>query len=252
MAIFAHFVATYIVYLQPLEFCNLCPLKNASASRSQNPTFATYLQPIISVLESICITFDCFLGGSFSGALEDIPTLHCLLLLSSLSPILPAIAALDSATLSIPPPLPSHAAAAVCRRRRTLPCWEAETVQREVMDATTISWGKQEGCTAMRGDTTSSRRIKRQWRVKRQGHDESSRDNQPENHEANWRHNKRWQHINKMVRGSVGVDIGNTTTSWHIKRRRCIKRWWHEKRPPKNQPGQTRGNFELEAMVTAQ
>ena len=40
------------------------------ASRAQNPTFAPYLRPSLSALESIHITFGRFLGGSFFGVLK--------------------------------------------------------------------------------------------------------------------------------------------------------------------------------------
>ena len=59
------------------------------------------------------------------------------------------------------------------------------------------------------------------------------------------------QHIYKKVRGGVSAAIGDMTTSQYIERQRCIKRWWREERPCKNQPGQTRGNLDLEMPTTA-
>ena len=89
------------------------------------------------------------------------------------------------------PPPPSHAAASGGGGSATRG------------DATTTSRGKREGCAAMRGNMISSRRIKRQWRVKMQGRNERSRDNQPgqsrgelEAHRevAAWQHDgERWR-----------------------------------------------------------
>ena len=116
-------------------------------------------------------------GDSFSGALEDTPTLLTLIIIFIVSdlgrgcrprlrrPLQPAATTVARRHHCLPPL--SHAAASGGRGSATRG------------DPIITNQGKREGCAATRDDTISSRHIKRRWHAKRQGCDKRSRKNQP-------------------------------------------------------------------------
>ena len=139
-----------------------------------------------------------FLGVPFSGVLEDIP-IH-------LSPTLVTVATLDPFALFIRRPLQltyTHTPHTFCRHHMSSH-WEAKAVQQEVMlqpparaneravqqqETTQHPAGASRGGGASRG-----RGATRGCATTNRG-----------NHEASWRCNKRWQHINKTVRAKLAL-----------------------------------------------